>query len=56
MGTRIATFSVAVSVFTMILAVAIVQGFRKEIENKAVGFMGEIIWKLQRQFVTNLCP
>ena len=57
MGTRIATFSVAVSVFTMILAVAIVQGFRKEIENKAVGFMGEILMEAPGAgFVTEPLP
>ena len=47
MGARIATFSVAISVFTMILAVAIVRGFRMEIENRAVGFMEIYLLRLR---------
>ncbi|MFY9364005.1 MAG: ABC transporter permease, partial [Bacteroidales bacterium] len=57
MGARIATFSVAISVFTMILAVAIVRGFRMEIENRAVGFMGDILIEAPGAgFVTETVP
>lgn len=42
MGTRIATISVAVSIFIMILSLAIVRGFRTEIERKIAGFTGQI--------------
>lgn len=57
MGMRIATLSVAVSVFTMILAVAIVRGFRKQIENRAVGFMGDILIEAPGAgFVTDPIP
>lgn len=57
MGTRIATISVAVSVFTMILSVAIVRGFRSEIENRAVGFTGEILMEAPGAgFVTEPIP
>ena len=57
MGTRIATISVAVSVFTMILSVAIVNGFRNEIENRAIGFTGEILMEAPGAgFVTDPIP
>jgi lipoprotein-releasing system permease protein len=57
MGTRIATVSVAVSVFTMILSVAVVRGFRKEIENRATGFTGEILMEAPGAgFVTEPIP
>ena len=57
MGTRIATISVAVSVFTMILAIAIVRGFRTEIEKRAIGFTGEILMEAPGAgFVTEASP
>jgi lipoprotein-releasing system permease protein len=57
MGTRIAIISVAVSVFTMILSVAIVRGFRSEIQKRAVGFTGEILMEAPGAgFVTEAIP
>ena len=57
MGTRIATISVAISVFTMILSIAIVRGFRSEIEKRAVGFTGEILMEAPGAgFVTEPIP
>ncbi|MDD4919378.1 MAG: FtsX-like permease family protein [Bacteroidales bacterium] len=56
-GTRIATISVAVSVFTMILSIAIVRGFRTEIEKRAIGFTGEILMEAPGAgFVTEANP
>lgn len=57
MGNRIAIVSVAVSVFTMILSVAIVRGFRSEIQKRAVGFTGEILMEAPGAgFVTEAIP
>ncbi|NLA15354.1 MAG: ABC transporter permease [Bacteroidales bacterium] len=57
MGTWIATLSVAISVFIMILSVAIVRGFRAEIENRAIGFTGEILMEAPGAgFVTEPLP
>ena len=39
---RIGSISVAVSILIMIVAVAIVGGFKSEIRSKATGFMGSV--------------
>lgn len=42
-STLIATISVSVSLFVMILAITISDGFRHEVREKAVGFTGDLI-------------
>lgn len=57
LGTRIATASVAVSLFIMILALAIVRGFKTEIEAKAIGFTGQLVMEAPGAgFVTEAVP
>lgn len=43
LASRIAKISVAVSLMVMIIAMAVVRGFRTEIEQKAMGFSGQIL-------------
>jgi len=53
----IAGFSVAVSVFVMVLAIAVSDGFKHEIRTKAIGFSGEIILNSPGvESTTNLFP
>lgn len=57
LGTRIATISVAISILVMIVALAIVRGFRTEIEAKAMGFTGQILMEAPGAgFVTESLP
>ncbi len=49
----IACFSIAISMIVMIIAIAISDGFKKEIGEKAVGFSGEILFTVPGQEITN---
>ncbi len=57
LGTIIATVSVGISIFVMILSVSIIRGFRDEIENKAAGFTGHILMEAPGAgFITDPVP
>lgn len=50
---NIACFSVAISILVVFLAIAISEGFKKEIGDRAVGFSGEILFTAPAQDITN---
>lgn len=49
----IATTAVAISIIVMVVAIAISEGFKREIRYKAVGFSGEILLTAPGQDITN---
>ncbi len=52
-NSAIACFSIAISITIMFVAIAISDGFKREIGQKAVGFSGEIVLTAPGQDITN---
>jgi lipoprotein-releasing system permease protein len=53
LSNKIATISVIISIVVMFIAIAVTDGFKKEISEKAMGFSGEIVFTTLGQDVLN---